>query len=398
MRWRTTFLALLFVSLASEAEASSIENGRYLATLGDCVVCHTAPEGGAKLFAGGYPLHATFGTIYSTNITPDRQTGIGNWNANQFYRAMHHGIAADGHHLYPAFPYPYFDKISRSDSGAIFAYLRSLSPIHQPPRKNKLIFPTNIRWLMTFWNWLFVPQSQFRHDPSKSIAWNRGGEIVHGLAHCGGCHTPKNFFFSDEAGKALYGATIDGWHAPNLTSSGRTGLGRWTVSDIEQFLKTGKNRFGWVVGSMRDVVKDSSSKWTDVDRHAVALYLKSLSAAPESEPKKPDADSMQDGQAVFVARCSVCHSARNKEYPSLVTNSVIGEAEPTTLLRVILKGSQSAAVAAQPRDFSMPGFAVLTNTQLAHLATYLRNSWGNRADRVSVSTARQTRNTLKSRD
>jgi mono/diheme cytochrome c family protein len=389
-------MGLLFVLTAGEGRASSVETGRYLATLGDCIVCHTAPKGGAQPFAGGYPLHATFGTVYSTNITPDRQTGIGNWNAEQFYRAMHHGIAADGHHLYPAFPYPYFDRISRPDSDAIFAYLRSLPPVHQPPHKNRLIFPTNIRGLMTFWNWLFVPQSRFKPDPSKSPAWNRGGALVHGLAHCGGCHTPKTFFFSDEPGKLLWGATVDGWHAPNLTGSPRTGLGRWTVSDIEQYLKTGKNRFGWVVGSMRAVVADSSSKWTDADRHAVALYLKSLPAAPDPEPKKPAADAMPDGQALFVQRCSVCHSPRNKQYPSLATNAVIGAADPTTLLRVILKGSQSAAVPGQQRDFSMPGFAVLTNAQLADLATYLRNSWGNHADPVSASTAKKTRNMLKS--
>jgi mono/diheme cytochrome c family protein len=375
-----------------------MENGRYLATMGDCIVCHTAPEGGAKPFAGGYPLHAAFGTVYSTNITPDFETGIGRWNADRFYRAMHHGIAADGRHLYPAFPYPYFDTISRTDSDAIFAYLRSLPPVRQPPRKNKLIFPTNIRWLMTFWNWLFMPQSQFKHDPSKSAAWNRGGALVHGLAHCGGCHTPKNFFFSDESGKLLWGMTIDGWHAPNLTGSARTGLGRWTVSDIEHYLKTGKNRFGWVVGSMRGVVTASSSKWTDADRHAVALYLKSLPAAPESKPKEPTADAMQDGQAVFVQHCAVCHSPRNTEYPSLATNSVVGATDPTTLLRVILKGSQSAAVSGRPRDFSMPGFAALTNEQLAHLATYLRNRWGNRADPVSVATANRTRDLLKPRD
>jgi mono/diheme cytochrome c family protein len=311
---------------------------------------------------------------------------------------MHRGIAADGDHLYPAFPYPYFDKISRADSDAIFAYLRSLPPVRQPPRKNKLIFPTNIRWLMTFWDWLFVPQSEFKHDPSKSVAWNRGGEIVHGLAHCGGCHTPKNFFFADESGQLLQGATIDGWHAPNLTGSTRTGLGRWTDSDIVQYLKTGKNRFGWVVGSMRAVVTDSSSKWTDADRHAVAFYLKGLPAAPEAQPKAPQAKAMQDGKAVFVAQCSACHSARNAQYPSLATNSVVGAADPTTLLRVILKGSQSAATAGQPRDFSMPAFAVLTNKKLAHLATYLRDSWGNRAGPVSVSTVKQTRNMLKPRD
>jgi len=395
MQWRLAIVALMLA--ATPAAPSSLDRGRYLATLGDCVICHTAPDAGAKAFAGGYPLHAAFGTVYSTNITPDAATGIGRWTSGDFYRAMHEGIAANGHHLYPAFPYPYFDKISRADSDAIYAYLRSLPRVRQPPRTNKLIFPTDIRWLMTFWNWLFTPQSQFKADPAKPADWNRGGEIVHGLGHCGGCHTPKNFFFSDKSAELLQGETIDGWYAPNLTGSVRTGLGHWSVPDIEQYLKTGKNRFGWTVGTMRAVVAQSTSRWSDADRHAVAVYLKSLPAAPETEPKEPNAEAMQAGQTVFVERCSVCHSARNAQYPSLAANSVVGAADPTTLLRVILKGSQSALVPGQKPGFSMPGFATLSDSELADLATYIRNSWGNHATPVSEKTVKRTRDMLRTK-
>lgn len=375
--------------------AGEVARGNYLVTQGDCVVCHTAPVAEAKPYAGGYPLHAIFGTVYSTNITPDKQTGIGSWTADQFYRAMHDGIAADGRHLYPAFPYAYFRKISRSDTDAIFAYLRTLPAVHQRNRQNKLIFPANIRWFMTFWDWMFTPQSPFKHDPSQSAVWNRGGEIVNGMGHCGGCHTPKNFLFANKSDKFLQGEVIDGWYAPNLTGSPRTGLGKWSAADIAQYLKTGENRYGWVVGSMRDVVRLSSSRWTDADRFAVATYLKSLPAEPEAEPKKPAPAAMQSGQAVFVARCSVCHSARNKDYPSLAENSLVNAPNATTLLHVILEGSQSASVPNQPAHFSMPGFPVLTNTELADVANYLRNSWGNHAGAVSPADAAKVRSSLK---
>lgn len=391
---------ILFLGLiwGSGAVATPADRGRYLAKVGDCVICHTAPGADARPYAGGYPLHAAFGTVFSTNITPDEETGIGHWTADQFYRAMHRGIAADGHHLYPAFPYPYFDLITRADSDALFAYLQTLPALRQPPPKNKLVFPTNIRWLLTFWNWLFVPQTQFKADPARSAEWNRGGILVNGLAHCGGCHTPKDALFSDKSGQLLQGTTIDGWHAPNLTSSMRTGLGQWSLSDIAQYLKTGKNRFGWVVGSMRAVVAQSTSLWSDADRHAVAVYLKSLPAAPEPSTKLPGAQSMQRGQAVYVARCAACHVSGTGDYPSLAANSVVRDADPTTLLRILLKGSQSLAIPGQQHDFSMPAFAVLSDGELADLTTFLRHSWGNSAAPVSEETVRQARALLAQRD
>lgn len=389
-------LFLLSATVQSSAQGDLAARGRYLVALGDCQICHTAPKPGAKPFAGGYPLHAVFGTVYSTNITPDAETGIGRWTASDFYRALHAGIAADGHHLYPAFPYPYFEKISRADSDAMYAYLRTVPPVHQPPHPDALLFPTNIRWLMTFWDWLFTPQSPFKPLRWKPAAWNRGGEIMHGLGHCGGCHTPKNFFFADKSDRAFQGTTIDGWRAPNLTGSMRTGLGSWSVADIEQFLKTGKNRHGRTVGSMRDVVRFSTSQWTDADRHAVAVYLKSLPAAPETEPAAPSANIMQSGQATYVARCAVCHDEHGSDYPSLANNTLLNAPDATTVLRVVLAGSQPPPVAGQSSGFSMPAFPVLSDVQLADVATYIRNSWGNHGGVVTASAAGRVRATLTS--
>ncbi|HEX4533120.1 MAG TPA: cytochrome c [Rhizomicrobium sp.] len=388
--------ALLAVAIASlvtigHARANdAVARGKYLATLGDCEICHTAPNGGAP-YAGGYPLHAYFGTVYSTNITPDRKTGIGGWTADQFYRALHHGIAADGAHLYPAFPYNYFTRTPRADSDAILAYLKTLKPVFSPPTPNHLIFPTNIRATMTFWNLLFLDETPIKPDPSKSAAWNRGDQIVNGLGHCGACHTPKNIFFSDESGKAFQGETIDGWHAPNLTGSNRDGLGAWTESDIAGYLRTGRNRFGRVTGSMQDVVRISTSRMTDSDRAAIATYLKSLPPAPEQSIPKPEPAVMQTGKAVFVQRCSVCHAEHGPAYPSLAGNSVVQSRDPSTVLRVILQGSQAAPTPNGPIGYSMPAFPVLNDTDLAAVATYIRNNWGNRAPPVSPGQAKELR-------
>src|ERR1700749_1074272 len=291
----STILAAIFISHAGHAqtEENIFALGRFLGGLGDCPICHTAPGASSKPYAGGYALHAYFGTVYSTNITPDNETGIGRWSKDQFYRALHAGVGADGRHLYPAFPYLYFTKASRADSDAIFAYLRTVQPVRRRSPPNRLMFPTNIRFGMAFWNALFLDSSPLKPDPSRAGQWNRGRTLVDGLGHCGGCHTPKTFLFTDKGDRYLQGTTIDGWVAPNLTGSRRTGLGEWTASDIATYLKTGANRFGRAVGAMQDVVRVSTSQMNDDDRAAIATYRKSLPSAPEKEPRKPDTSEMQ---------------------------------------------------------------------------------------------------------
>jgi mono/diheme cytochrome c family protein len=392
-------IGVLCCSLAQAADTSQVARGHYLAIMGDCVVCHTRAEAGSPKFAGGYPLHAAPGTVYSSNITPDPHTGIGKWTAGQFYRAMHEGIAADGHHLYPAFPYVYFTKLSRADTDAIFAYLKTLKPVSYRPPHNHLIFPANIRAGMAGWNALFLDKTPFRPDATKSAAWNRGAEIVTGIGHCGACHSPKNLLFADKAGDSMEGNLVDGWFAPNITNAKRDGLGDWTAQEIVQFLKTGRSGHAWAAGSMRQVVEESTSRMTDEDLSAIATYLKRLAPVSPKPPHAPDARGMQDGRAVFVARCSMCHTQTSaRGYPTLVGNTLVQSHNASTVLRIILRGASTADTKNAGSGFSMPAFPVLSDKELADVTTYIRNSWGNHAEPVSAGDVKSLRKLLKSHE
>ncbi|HEY8948273.1 MAG TPA: cytochrome c [Rhizomicrobium sp.] len=398
---RSIFIAIVSVlccSVVHAADTAQVARGRYLATMGDCVVCHTRTEAGSAQFAGGYPLHAAPGTVYSSNITPDKKTGIGKWTADQFYRAMHEGIAADGRHLYPAFPYAYFTKLSRRDADAIFAYLQTLKPVSYRPPHNRLVFPANIRAGMIAWNALFLDKTPVKPDSSKSAAWNRGAQIVTGVGHCGACHSPKNLLFADEAGDTMQGNLVDGWFAPNITPAKRDGLGNWTRQEIVQFLKTGRNRHAWTAGSMQQVIEESMSQMTDSDLMAIATYLNALPPSPPHAPKAPDPKQMQNGQAIFVARCSACHnSTHTRDYPSLASNTLVQSRNPDTVLRILLQGA-SATGSKTTGGYSMPAFPVLNDRDLADVATYIRNAWGNRAEPVSKSDAESLRRELAKRN
>jgi mono/diheme cytochrome c family protein len=382
--------ASLFLNTGTAtARTAAVARGEYLAAAGDCVVCHTS-NGGPR-FAGGYPLHAVFGTVFSTNITPDTLTGIGNWTADDLYRALHDGIGANQQRLYPAFPYPYFTHISRADSDALYAYLMSLTAVRYTPPPATLFFPANIRTLMLFWNFLFLSKGPLQPNQARSELWNRGAQIVNGVAHCGGCHTPKNLFFADKADRAFQGDVVDGWFAPNLTGSNSDGLGSWSMADLIQYLRTGKNRFSSVAGSMQAVVSDSTSRLSDADLGAIATYLKALPQAPEPVRTQPSVHAMTGGENIFTQRCAFCHQdgsdSASSDYPRLAGNTLVVARDATTVLRVILDGSQSAAVRGAPVGYSMPAFPVLSNEELAEVATYIRNAWGNKAAPVSAAQA-----------
>lgn len=398
-------LLLALVVLAAPARAQdAAARGRYLAILGDCAGCHTRANGPA--FAGGLPFNAQFGTVYSTNITPDKETGIGNWTEDQFYRALHHGIAADGTHLYPAFPYVYFSRVTRQDSDDLFAYLKALKPVHQPRTPNRLIFPFNIRFGLIFWNWLYGPKPAPVLPAGQSKEWTRGEYLVNGLGHCAGCHTPKNLLFGDKANRPLGGGLVDNWYANNLTGRRKDGLGKWSHDDLVRFLATGRNRYATAAGNMQEKVTLSTSHMTKADRAAIATYLKSLPASGPMGTTLPDGKQMAAGETVFVKNCQVCHAPPGQpdqtgpgplpDYPKLGGDTLIMGQNPTTVVRIILGGAESPVTPNEHTTYSMPSFAALSDQEIADVATYIRNSWGNRAGPVSRSDVRSIRSRISS--
>ncbi|HEX4104817.1 MAG TPA: cytochrome c [Rhizomicrobium sp.] len=400
MKFLIVLLAFAAWALPARAQ-DQIARGAYLAVLGDCAGCHSAAHKPA--FSGGLPFTASFGTVFSTNITPDKDTGIGNWSKAQFYRALHQGIAADGHHLYPAFPYVYFTRISRQDTDALFAYLKSVKPVHRPPTPNRLMFPFNIRAVMIFWNRLFLDDKRFVPDPKQTPEWNRGAYIVNGLGHCAACHTPKNIMFGDEDSEALTGTVLDNWFAANLTGSAVGGLGKWSHADLVHYFATGRNRYATAAGSMQEKVTLSLSHLTDADRDAIATYLKSLPPRKQPPPRSPDAEQMARGEAVFVNHCAICHQSpqnqpqppdRLADYPQLPGDTLVLGRDPTTVVRIILEGALSPVTTHEHTTYSMPSFAALSNRDIADVATYLRNAWGNHASPVSPSRVRDLRRAI----
>jgi mono/diheme cytochrome c family protein len=396
-------------------EAVLVQKGQYLATAGDCVSCHTRP--GGEPFAGGLPLKTPFGTIYTANITPDRETGIGSWTEGQLAAAMRQGVADDGSHLYPAFPYTAYTKVTDDDVHAIFAYLKSLAPVKYTPPANQMPFPFGQRGLMAIWNKLFLKDARFTPDSGRSAEWNRGAYLVQGLGHCGACHTPRNALGGERESLAFTGGVYqDGvedavheqeivkqdnvvrpWSAANLTSSPR-GLGAWSVDEIAAYLKTGHNARAGAFGPMAEVVGNSTRHLTDADLHAMAVYLKSLPAAAREIEKTVTPEQMKAGEVAFTVRCGDCHlptglgiartpsADPTKVAPPLVGNSIIQAHDPATLINVILYGAHETVLDDQSWP-KMPGFELdfglgMDDDQIAVLADYVRNSWGNQAGAV----------------
>jgi mono/diheme cytochrome c family protein len=379
-------VGILAATIPEGPETEQIRRGRYLAITGDCVSCHT--RAGGKWFAGGLGLQTPFGTIYSSNLTPDRATGLGAWTSAQFYRALHEGKGADGDRLYPAMPYPHLTVLTRADSDAIFAFLKTLPPERYTEHANRLPFPFNIRLMMIGWNLINFTPHAFVPDPTKPAAWNRGAYLVQGPGHCGACHTQKNLLGAERSAQRLQGSTIENWFAPDLTSNARTGIGRWSASEIAEYLRTGRNARANAVGLMAEVVTYSTSLLTDDDRMAIATYLKSLPASPDAPSPAPEPAAMSAGGAIFADACTACHLEEGKGqprmFPPLQGSAVAQQRDPTGVIRLILGGGRTAPTLAAPGYQTMPSFAwKLDDQQVADVATYVRNSWGNRAPPVS---------------
>jgi mono/diheme cytochrome c family protein len=387
--------ASAFCGAQAEPSAETIAHGKALTEAADCASCHTADP--AKPFAGGKRIDTPFGAIYSPNLTPDRDTGIGAWSDEEFRRALRYGVRPDGSRYYPAFPYPYFTKMTRDDLLAIRAYLATLAPAQNSPPPPELRWPLNYRMVMRLWNYLFFRPGIFEPDQQKSAEWNRGGYLVTGAAHCGACHTPKNMFGADKRGRTLGGGLVQGWFAPRLDEAARSGLKSWSVDDIAEYLASGRNGKSHAGGLMAEVVVNSTSKMSDADVHAIAVYLKDLPAGT-SEPAvtPPPQPEMAAGKAIYDHLCIACHEADGsgtpRIYPPLPGNANLQANDPASTLRIMLDGAQTVTTPRAPNTGSMPPYAKdLSDQQIADVTNYIRNSWGNAAPLVTPAQVAKAR-------
>ncbi len=369
-----------------------ILRGRYVARLGDCVACHTQDK--RKPMAGGLALETPFGKLYSTNITPDRQTGIGQYSFAQFDRVMREGVTADGRHLYPAMPYPSYAKMSEEDMRALYVYLmQAVKPLALPNRPLEMSFPFNQRWGMALWNMAFLQAGPFRPDPAQSAQWNRGAYIVQGPGHCGACHTPRGIGMQEktmsESGSNgplfLSGETVENWRALDLR-------GRWQPADVAGLLRTGSNRFGTVAGNMVDVVQHSTQYMSDEDLLAIGTYLASLPSPARQRPPQATAAPvaaaipadlyLSRGGLGYVQFCATCHRSDGNGvqglFPPLAGNPTLQSHEPASLIHIMLTGWRAARTHAQPKAMSMPAFSALSDGEIAEILNFARASWGGR--------------------
>jgi mono/diheme cytochrome c family protein len=382
------------IALADAAE-ETIAHGKALTEAADCASCHTADP--AKPFAGGKRIDTPFGGIYSPNLTPDRETGIRAWSDADFVRALRYGVAPDGSRYYPAFPYPNFTKMTRQDIQAIRAYLATLEPVRNAPPPPELRWPLNYRVVMRAWNYLFFRPGIFEPNQQKSAEWNRGGYLVTGAAHCGACHTPKNLFGADKRGLAFGGGLVQGWFAPRLDNAERSGLKSWSVDDLVEYLSSGRNAKSHADGLMAEMVVNSTSKMSDADVRAIAVYIKDLPAgAPEPAVTPPPQGDMTAGAAIYAHACVSCHEADGsgapRIYPPLPGNANLQSADPSSTLRIILDGAQTVTTPRAPNTGSMPAYAKqLSDQEIADVTNYVRNSWGNAAPPVTPAQVRKAR-------
>ena len=382
--------------------AAQVERGQYLATLGDCAACHT--EKGGAPFAGGRPIETGFGTIYSQNLTPDRETGIGSWSKDEFYRALHTGHDDEGKHLYPAFPYPWFTKVTRADVDAMKDFFDSLPAVHKSNKPPRLDWWLSWRPMLAGWNLLNFDRGEFRSDPKQSAQWNRGAYIVEGLGHCGDCHTPKGYFGGANNSQALSGGYASGghqgWFAPSLAGEQRAGLGGWSAAEIVEYLKTGSNAHAVTAGPMNEVIADSTTRFTGADLEAVAVYLKSLPPRhDEFKVAALDRQALERGQGIFTDQCAACHMHDGggipRVFPPLMASSAIQAREASTVIRVVLEGARVPARAGQRSYLAMPAFGrKLDDQEVADVVSYIRNAWGNRASAVDADTVAKSRQAL----
>jgi mono/diheme cytochrome c family protein len=404
------------------ASTELIKRGEYLAKAADCIGCHTARLGG-KPYAGGFSLSTPFGLLVSTNVTPDPQHGIGRYNFMDFERALRDGVARDGHNLYPAMPYTSFRKMSEQDMRAIYAYfMHGVEPVANTPPASNVSFPFNQRWLLALWRAVYAPDEEFRPVGPADEIRVRGAYLVQVLGHCGACHTPRGLGFQEVAYDEsspdfLTGAVNDDWYAPTLRNTAATGIGRLSQEDLVSFMRTGHAGGLVAFGSMVETIQGSLQHLSDADLRAIAVYLKGLPAGEDNahfDPAKRDKterslaegnrtrDVESGGAGVYNGFCARCHGVEGQgmigAFPSLSGNPSVLVPDSTSLVRLVLQGGASPKTMTGPPPQEMPGFgATLTDLQIAQVLTYVRESWGNDASRISTNDVGSLRATLGQR-
>ena len=408
-----------------------VERGRYVARLGDCVACHTGSK--TAPMAGGLALETPFGKLYSTNITPDKATGMGGYSFAQFDRAMRKGVAADGRNLYPAMPYPSYAKMTEDDMQALYAYLmQGVTPVQAANQPSEMGFPFNQRWGLSLWNWLFLDDTPFQPQAGQSAEWNRGAYLVQGLGHCGACHTPRGIAFQEKTMTSegpngplfLAGETVEGWRALSLRDL-------WTPQETAELLKTGRNRHGSVSGNMVDVVQHSTQYMSDGDLLAIGTYLKALPAGKNDLPMQVTqgpapviaipARSVGSTEALattaaahynvpadlyrtrgglgYLQFCADCHRSDGAGvdgiFPPLAGNRSLQSDNASTLIHIMLTGWTTPVTQAHSRPLTMPAFAQLGNQEIADILNFTRRNWGRKdAPEVQAKDVQSLRKTL----
>ena len=392
LRWLCLLLALPAAPvLAGESADAQLERGRYLARAADCQACHTQ-RGGAP-YAGGRAMPSPFGTFYTPNLTPDAETGLGRWTAEDFARALRHGRAPDGSAYYPSFPYTSYTRMRREDIDALYAYLRTQAPVAAPNRPHELAFPYNIRALLPLWQWWFLePGEQPSEQDDAELA--RGEYLVEALGHCDGCHQRRSAWGLGAADESGAGAQLLGWYAPSLRAPEGAGVQDWPLDEIVALLGGGRSRHAVTLGPMAEIVFESLQYLSDADLKAMARYLKALSPEPAetSTVRVRLAEAAQrrlreEGREIYAGHCADCHGAEGEgdaHALALAGNRSVLQEDPSSLIRVLLYGGFGPSTARQPQPYGMPPFAQLLNQrEQAAVLTYLRQSWGNQASAVA---------------
>jgi alcohol dehydrogenase (quinone), cytochrome c subunit len=383
--------------------AELIRRGEYVARLSDCVACHSTPD--SPPFSGGLAMATPVGKIYTTNITPDRETGIGHYSLADFDRAVRHGVARDGHRLYPAMPFPSYQKLTDEDVAALYAFMmHDVKPVSRQNRATEIPWPLNMRWPLALWSAAFSRGGPQQTMANQDALWNRGAYLVEGPGHCGSCHTPRGLAFNEKALDAsspdyLAGALLDGWYAPSLRNDANTSISRWSEEDVVTFLKKGRNQHAVVFGSMADAFNNSTQFMRDDDLRAIAHYLKSLPPGSNNngkgwQPSQQEAP-LQPGSQTYMARCSSCHGPDGRGQAPWIpplAGATSMQVDSASSINVLLNGSARIVADGVPDAYRMPPYRKqLSDQEAADVLNFIRSSWGNQGEKTDAKAVRALR-------